>query len=31
LSKQELIDRICSYFNCKYVEHLQQRIAQKVA
>lgn len=30
LSKKELIDRICSYFNCKYVEHLQQKIAQKV-
>ena len=22
--------RICSYFNCKYVEHLQQVIAKKV-
>ena len=30
LSKAELISRICSYFNCKYVEHLQQVIAKKV-
>ena len=31
LSKIELVDRICSYFNCKYAEHLQQVIAKKVA
>jgi hypothetical protein len=31
LSKTELISRICSYFNCKYVEHLQQVIAKKIA
>lgn len=31
LSKAELISRICSYFNCKYVEHLQQVVAKKVA
>lgn len=31
LSKYELVDRICSYFNCKYAEHLQQLIAKKVA
>jgi hypothetical protein len=27
----ELIERICAYFNCKYVEHLKQVIAKKVA
>lgn len=31
LSKAELIGRICSYFTCKYVEHLKQAIAKKVA
>ena len=31
LSKVELIERICAYFNCKYVEHLKQVIAKKVA
>jgi hypothetical protein len=31
LSKSELIGRICSYFTCKYVEHLKQAIAKKVA
>jgi transposase len=31
LTKAELIERICSYFNCKYVAHLQQTIAKKVA
>ena len=31
LSKAELIGRICSYFMCKYVEHLKQAIAKKVA
>jgi DDE superfamily endonuclease len=31
LSKAELIERICSYFTCKYVEHLKQAIAKKVA
>lgn len=31
LSKTELIDRVCSYFKCKYTEHLQQVIAKKVA
>ena len=31
LSKAELISRICAYFNCKYVEHLQQVVAKKVA
>jgi hypothetical protein len=31
LSKVELIGRICSYFMCKYVEHLKQAIAKKVA
>lgn len=31
LSKAELIDRICAYFSCKYVEHLRQVIAKKVA
>ena len=30
LSKVELIERICAYFNCKYVEHLKQVIAKKV-
>lgn len=31
LSKTELIDRICSYFNCECAEPLQQVIAKKVA
>lgn len=31
MSKADLISRICAYFNCKYVEHLQQVIAKKVA
>lgn len=31
LSKAELSSRICSYFNCKYVEQLQQVVAKKVA
>ena len=31
LTKAELIERICSYFACKYVEHLKQVIAKKVA
>ena len=31
LTKAELIERICAYFNCKYVAHLQQTIAHKVA
>ena len=31
LSKAELISRICTYFNCQYVEHLQQVIAKQVA
>ena len=31
LTKAELIGRICAYFNCKYVAHLQQTIAHKVA
>jgi hypothetical protein len=31
LSKVELIERICAYFNCQYVEHLKQVIAKKVA
>jgi hypothetical protein len=31
LSKVELIERICAYFNCTYVEHLKQVIAKKVA
>ena len=31
LSKAELISRICAYFNCQYVEPLQQVIAKKVA
>lgn len=31
LSKAELIERICSYFSCKYVGHLRQVIAKKVA
>jgi transposase len=31
LSKAELIGRVCSYFTCKYVEHLKQAIAKKVA
>jgi hypothetical protein len=26
-----LIERICSYFACEYVEHLKQVIAKKVA
>lgn len=30
LSKVELIERICAYFNCKYIEHLKQVIAKKV-
>jgi hypothetical protein len=29
LSKAELIGRICSYFTCKYVEHLKQAIAKR--
>lgn len=31
LSTAELISRICSYFNCQYIEPLQQMIAKKVA
>jgi len=31
LTKAELIERICAYFNCTYVAHLQQTIAHKVA
>ena len=31
LTKAELIERICAYFNCQYVEPLHQIIAQKVA
>lgn len=31
LSKAELIERICVYFSCKYVDHLKQVIAKKVA
>lgn len=31
LSKAELISRICASFNGKYVEHLQQVVAKKVA
>jgi len=31
LSKVGLIQRICAYFGCKYVEHLRQVIAKKVA
>ena len=31
LTKAELIERICAYFNCQYIEPLHQIIAQKVA
>jgi hypothetical protein len=31
LTKAELIERLCAYFNCQYVEPLHQIIAQKVA
>ena len=31
LSKAELISRICAYFNCQDIEHLQQVMAKKVA
>lgn len=31
LTKAEIIERICAYFNCKYVEHLRQVIAKKIA
>jgi len=31
LRKKELIERVCAYFSCTYVEHLQQINAKKVA